>query len=202
MFSMVQRTPLIAGARNPSELESTSCDQDLPDETSSMIHSQRPVSPLFAVHPSTGSPFNRASSGFPSSILEGSSQEKKPKYVKWGLHWQQPSYVLFCTFSGIALALGHHFYYRSLDGTIAGSARRQQWAITFGTTFAFLVVHLLAAATVIAHSQYIWSMVRRRGYTLETLDNLFTMTSDPRAFFNLEILKHGQIAVLLALISW
>ncbi|KAF8865658.1 hypothetical protein BDZ45DRAFT_736227 [Acephala macrosclerotiorum] len=197
---MAQRIPLINGARNPSELESTSCDQDLLDEASSMIHSHRPVSPLSAVHPSSDSLFNKADSESPSSDPEDSRsnpprQEGRPKYVKWGIHWQQPSYVLFCTFSGIALALGHHFYYKSLDGIIAGSARKQQWAITFGTTFAFLVVHLLTAATVIAHSQYIWSMVRQRGFTLETLDNLFTMTSDPRAFFNLEILKHGQIAV-------
>ncbi|CZR61875.1 uncharacterized protein PAC_11772 [Phialocephala subalpina] len=184
MVSMVQRKPYIDVSRSPSEFESTSCDQDLPDENSSMTQSRRPVSPLSAINPLNNSRSNKGNLGSFSSSLENT---RKISSVREGTP---------------TLALGHHFYYKSLDGTIAGSARRQQWAITFGTTFAFLVVHLLAAATVIAHSQYIWSMVRRRGYTLETLDNLFTMTSDPRAFFNPEILKHGQIAVLLALISW
>jgi len=129
-------------------------------------------------------------------------QSKGRKYVKWGIHWSQPSYVLLLTVSAIALALGHHFYYNSLNGASAGSATRQQWSITFGSSFAYLVVHFLGAAIVAAYSQYIWSIVRKRGYTLKALDNLFAMTSDPRAFFNWEVLKHGKFAVLLALLTW
>lgn len=130
-----------------------------------------------------------------------SSQCEGPKYVKWGIHSPQPSYVSICFFSAIALAVGHHFYYKSLNGTPAGSANRQQWAITFGASFSFLVTHLLRAATFIAHSQYIWLVIRRRGYTLENLDNLFSLTSDLRSIFSREFVKHGKIAVLLALIT-
>jgi hypothetical protein len=129
-------------------------------------------------------------------------QSKGGKYVKWGIHWRQPSYILLLTVSAIALALGHHFYYKSLDGTSAGSVIRQQWSITFGSSFAYLVVHFLGAAIVVAYSQYVWSLVRQRGYTMEGLDNLFAMTSDPRAFFNWEVVKHGRFAVLLALMTW
>jgi hypothetical protein len=138
----------------------------------------------------------------PGQSVSEARQSKGGKYVKWGIHWSQPSYVLLLTVSAIALALGHHFYYKSLNGTPAGSATRQQWSITFGSSFAYLVVHFLGAAIVAAYSQYIWSIVRKRGYTLEALDNLFAMTSDPRAFFNWEVLKHGRFAVLLALMTW
>jgi hypothetical protein len=137
-----------------------------------------------------------------SSSEAGQEKGRNRKYVKWGIHWSQPSYVLLLTVSAIALAVGHHFYYTSLNGTSAGSVTRQQWSITFGSSFAYLVVHFLGAAIVAAYSQYIWSIVRKRGYTLEALDSLFAMTSDPRAFFNWEALKHGRFAVLLALMTW
>jgi hypothetical protein len=34
------------------------------------------------------------------------------------------------------------------------------------------------------------------------LDNNFALTFDPGAFFNWEVLKHGKIAALLALMAW
>ena len=124
------------------------------------------------------------------------------KNVKWGIHLIQPSYVVLCVFGASILAVGHHLYYQSLNGTPAGSAKRQQWAITFGASFAFLVTHLLRIAIVIAHSQYVWMMIRRKGYTLRDLDNLFSMAADPTAIFSWEFVKHGRIAIFLALVAW
>jgi hypothetical protein len=94
---------------------------------------------------------------------------RPPEYVKWGIHWLLPTYVLLCVPVGMALALGHHFYYSSLSGRPVGSQSRQQWAITFGTSFAYLVVHILRAAMVVAYSQYMWSLIRQRAYTIESL---------------------------------
>jgi len=130
------------------------------------------------------------------------SQNELPKYVKWGIHLTQPTYVLLCVFVAIMLAVGHHLYYESLNGTPAGSAKRQQWAITFGASFAFLITHLLRIGIVIAHSQYVWMMIRRRGYTLRNIDNLFSMASDPSSIFSWEFVKHGKVVILLALITW
>jgi len=127
---------------------------------------------------------------------------RRIKYTKWGVHWRQPTYVLLCTLSAVVLAIGHHFYYTSLSGTPAGSSRRQQWANTFGISFSYLVVHLLGVAIAMSYSQYIWSIVRQRGYTLKALDDLFSMTFDLSGLLNLEILKHGRIAIPLGLVYW
>jgi hypothetical protein len=138
-----------------------------------------------------------------STTLKHDTQSSSPiKYAKWGVHWRQPTYVLLCTLSAVALALGHHFYYASLSGTPAGSSRRQQWANAFGISFSYLVVHLLGISIAVTYSQYIWSIIRQRGYTLKALDDLFSMTSDPRGFLNLEILRYGRIAIPLGLIYW
>jgi hypothetical protein len=77
------------------------------------------------------------------------------KYVKWGVDWRQPTYILLCTLSAVALALGHYFYYASLSGTPTGSSRRQQWANAFEISFSYLVVHLLGIAVAVTYSQYI-----------------------------------------------
>jgi hypothetical protein len=199
----------------PHESESTLADQEISDEKSSILENGRPVSPLSAVSAlSFGTSSNSTSrkgiisETFNLELIDPRRDQaqkapgKSRKYVKWGIHWRQPSYILICVFCAISLSLGHHFYYKSLNGTPTGSAIRQQWAITFGTTFSYLVVHLLGAAVVAAYSQYIWFIVRQRGYTLEAIDSFFSMTSDPRAFFNWETLKHGKLAVLLALMGW
>jgi hypothetical protein len=141
-----------------------------------------------------------------SSTLKHATQRsrttRRTKYAKWGVHWQQPTYVLLCTLSAVALAIGHHFYYASLSGTPAGTSRQQQWAHAFGISFAYLVVHLLGIAIAIIYSQYIWSIIRQRGYTLKALDDLFSMTSDPRGLLSLEILRYGRIAIPLGLVYW
>ncbi|KAE9377871.1 hypothetical protein N431DRAFT_500616 [Stipitochalara longipes BDJ] len=138
----------------------------------------------------------------PSVHISSRKTTGRPKYVKWGVHWLQPTYVLLCILAGIVLALGHHFYYYSLSGSPAGSQSHQQWAITFGSSFAYLVIHILGAAIVVAYSQYTWSLIRQRAYTIESLDNLFSMTSDPRGLLNWEVLKHGKVAVLMCLAVW
>jgi hypothetical protein len=221
MASIVKRKSLFENtlhthvAQSPHEGEGTLADREISDEKSSILENGRPVSPLSAVSAlSFGTSSNSTSrKGITSETLNleltdprRDQPQKTPgksrKYVKWGIHWRQPSYILICVFCAISLSLGHHFYYKSLNGTSSGSASRQQWPIIFGTTFSYLVVHLLGAAVVAAYSQYIWLTVRQRGYTLEALDSFFCMTSDPWAFLNWEILKHGKLAVLLALMSW
>jgi hypothetical protein len=67
--------------------------------------------------------------------LPTASSDDVRKYVKWCVCWEELSYVVVCVLGGIALALGHHFSYQSLDGSFAGSASRQQWALTFDTSF-------------------------------------------------------------------
>jgi hypothetical protein len=125
------------------------------------------------------------------------------KYAKWGVTWhRQPMYMLLFALTGVLLALGHHFFYKSLNGTLSGSDRQQQWAHTFGNAFAILVVTTLAAANKAAYHQYFWTIVRGKCFTLGALDKLFSLTSDPLGFFSWELFKSAPVAVALALVCW
>jgi hypothetical protein len=124
------------------------------------------------------------------------------KLVKWSIHWKTPTFMVALLLAGVGFGLGHHFYYASLDGTTAGSPSRQQWATRFGTAFSFLVVAVLKTASDAAYSQYIWTLVRRKSFSLKVLDKMFSLTMDPLGFLSLHLLKHAKIGVLLALISW
>ena len=124
------------------------------------------------------------------------------KFVRWGVAWQVPTFMVACTVGGLALAFGHHFYYQSLSGTVAGSSGRQQWALKLGTAFSVLVLVLFKSACGTAYNQYVWTLFKRRAYSLDTLDRLFALTIDPVGFASWEVLSHGRLAVLLALTSW
>ncbi|TAQ89052.1 hypothetical protein B7494_g2621 [Chlorociboria aeruginascens] len=127
---------------------------------------------------------------------------EQEKYVKWGTAWQTPFFMVMWAIVGFGFALGHHFYYQSLDGTKVGSSSRQNWAIRFGTAFTFLVVACLRAACDSAYKQYIWTLFKRKAFSLDALDRLFSVTSDPTAFLSWEFLRYAKIAFLIAAVCW
>jgi hypothetical protein len=88
--------------------------------------------------------------------------------ISWGINWRKPMFIWTLLFGGLILALGHHFYYLSLNGTRAGDAAKQAWPIRFGTAFAFLVTSCLQACTATAIGQHVWSIVRRKSLTSGT----------------------------------
>lgn len=124
------------------------------------------------------------------------------QYVKWGIVWYAPASMMLYAFGGLAAAIGHHFYFSSLHGTVAGGAFRQQFAIGSGTAISVTIVALLRSATTAAYNQYAWVLVRKSFYKLGTLDKLFALTIDPTGFLSMEMIKHAKVAVLLAVISW
>lgn len=86
--------------------------------------------------------------------------------VSWGVDWRKPFFICAALFCGLALALGHHLYYSSLNGTVAGDEERQAWTIRFGTAFAFLVTSCFHASTAISFGQYVWTIVKRTPLTI------------------------------------
>jgi hypothetical protein len=130
------------------------------------------------------------------------SSLEEQQYVKWGIAWKTPIFMVLWALVGLSLVLGHHFYYQSLNGTRAGSSSRQNWALRFGTAFTFLVVACLKATCNIAYYQYIWTLFRRKQFSLDTLDKLFAVTSDPTAFLSRELLRHAKVAIFVAAVCW
>ncbi|TGO61685.1 hypothetical protein BCON_0025g00120 [Botryotinia convoluta] len=45
--------------------------------------------------------------------------------VSWNIDWQQPTLIISMLLIGFLLSIGHHVFYNSLDGTIAGGSARQ-----------------------------------------------------------------------------
>ena len=123
-------------------------------------------------------------------------------FVRWGVAWQAPTFMVTCATAGLALAIGHHFYYQSLHGTAAGSSMRQQWAIKLGTAFSVIVLVLFKTTYDTAYHQYVWTLFKRRAYTLDALDKLFALTSSLVGFTSWEVISRAKLAVLLALTSW
>ncbi|TVY73141.1 hypothetical protein LSUE1_G007466 [Lachnellula suecica] len=167
-----------------------------------------PLNPLpnTSSHASTEQlePSQKPSVGVREQLLRNDAHQNNgqptAELVKWGISWKTPALMIVFLLSGVAFALGHHFYYMSLHGTPAGTKSRQQWATAFGTAFAFLVVALLKTAAGNAYQQYIWTVVKRKPLELGTLDRLFALTSDPTGIFHLSLIRNAQLAILGAAI--
>ena len=166
--------------------------------------SQSTMSSINSSHESLRNFDNPSQAKFASTshINDINSLNSSEKLVKWGVIWYPPVVMALYTIGGLSLAVGHHFYFASLHGTLAGSPDKQRWATGIGTAISFLVVALLRSASTAAYSQYVWVLVRRNSYRLGTLDNLFALTTDPSGFFGWEILKCAKVAMLVALICW
>lgn len=120
----------------------------------------------------------------------------------WQLHWKAPALILGLLAIGIALALGHHFYYQSLSGAIVSSETRQQWALRFGTAFAFLTQSCLVASAGVAYTQRVWVAVKRSPFRLRTLDNVFSLQTTLWSFFSWEVLCKAKVLYLLGICIW
>lgn len=118
------------------------------------------------------------------------------------IHWVPPVAMVAFFMSGVSFATGHHAYYSSLDGTEVRDDESQQWAIRFGTAFAFLVEVSLATAVSIAQTQRAWTTVEKKSVSIGGIDAVFAATRDLVSFMSWEMLSRAKLASLLALICW
>ncbi|PQE04770.1 formylmethionine deformylase protein [Rutstroemia sp. NJR-2017a BBW] len=143
-------------------------------------------------------------SKYPGAQASGSNVMLNPEpqmYVKWGISWTSPGYILLCASSGVALAIAHHSYYQYLDGKITGSAYDQQWSSRIGTGFSFLIIALLKATCDEVYTQLIWVLVKRRSYKLDSVDKLFRLNRQPSGYFSWELWMTAKWAIFLSLID-
>lgn len=119
-----------------------------------------------------------------------------------GIHWRMPAAMCACWIIGLGLAIGHHFYYYSLDGTRVGNQSKQEWAQRFGTAFAFLTKTFLTTAVGIACIQSFWWILRLKPIRFSTLDSMFDIRGSIFNFFDFHIWLRGPNVAVLGLISW
>lgn len=122
--------------------------------------------------------------------------------TSWRIHWRAPALMIGLFVVGIVLAVGHHFYYQSLDGTTVSSDTRQEWALRAGTAFAFLTHSSLVASAGTAYAQRLWVTVKRKQFRIGALDNVFSLQSNPFSFLSWEVLSRAKLLCLLGLCIW
>lgn len=133
------------------------------------------------------------------------------RVVVWGVNWKTPVRMIGLLIVGRAVALGHHFYYRFLDGRIVSSRdsdsnwsnpESQEWQLRYGTAFAFTAKTCMAAAVSVVYQQHLWTTVSTKSISISGLIAAFGAISDPFAFFNPSFLSHVKVDAVLAALTW
>lgn len=118
----------------------------------------------------------------------------------WGIYWYLPSLMVAVFIAGLIGALGHHAFYKSLDGK---RSVNQLSMVRIGTAFAFFVKANLVGAVVLAYRQRIWFTMRRKEMRLKAIDALFGVIEDPTFFITTpEMIKNAKLASVMALVTW
>ncbi|KAL2861718.1 hypothetical protein BJX68DRAFT_223128 [Aspergillus pseudodeflectus] len=120
----------------------------------------------------------------------------------WGVGWRCPTLMVGLLISGAMLSVGHHFYYRSFDGSRVASREQQTWAIRIGTGFAFLIKSCLVSAVGLAAVQETWSTLRRKSVRLSSIDSMFAVRGSPLAFLTLDLWLYAKTLTVLAVVCW
>lgn len=134
--------------------------------------------------------------------------QPRPRQAKWGVNWRAPFKMLGFLVSGVGLAVGHYYYFMSLEGTIVVPPKGrydlddQEWHARFGTALAFLVKTCFVAAVAIAYKQSAWLNMRSKAHSVSGLDSMFSGTTDILAFFSLDFMLHAKVAALIAGVTW
>ena len=104
--------------------------------------------------------------------------------------------------SGALFALGHHEFYKSLNGRIVRSQDEQEWNIRIGTGLAFLVKLCLGTAAGIAYTQALWYTLKDNPVKVRTIDALFDLPRNLLYLANIEVWKKGYILAPVAALIW
>ncbi|KAI0835007.1 hypothetical protein F5Y06DRAFT_277143 [Hypoxylon sp. FL0890] len=121
-----------------------------------------------------------------------------PPIKRWW-HWW-PAWSMYLSFIfGVSCAIGHHTFYKALDGRPADA---QIAMLRYGTVLSYAAKAGLVAAVVFAFRQRIWTTVRTKFLSVAALDSLFAATEDMSALFNIEVYRRAKAAMLLAAFIW
>lgn len=104
--------------------------------------------------------------------------------------------------TGIIFAIAHHAFYSHYNGKIANDERDQRFVISAGTSFAFLLKMFLAIATGTAYVQNFWRSVKRLPNSINHIDTLYSVLSNPLSFWNLRLWGGHLVLAALALVTW
>jgi hypothetical protein len=121
--------------------------------------------------------------------------------------------MVITTAVGIGLAIGHHLFYNSLNGSepsnevyqiwgVSGGLSQQQVNLAAGATFAFFVKTFLGIALSTAQEQTIWRFIKSRPTRLSAIDGLFESKDNLFSILNFKLWGLSPISMMLAAIYW
>lgn len=127
--------------------------------------------------------------------------------------WQAPTTIILSLLCGLMFAVGHHLFYRHLDGhevktedfKIFGSdVPPQQLNVAIGTAFAFLVKASLVTAVSTAYLQLLWRalLCSARASTLGHLDTAFSGLNNIISLAKVWVWRRWPMLFLLAISAW
>ncbi|KAG0646652.1 hypothetical protein D0Z07_7475 [Hyphodiscus hymeniophilus] len=119
-----------------------------------------------------------------------------------GIYWRSPLMMVAFFLSGVTSSVSHHFYYSSLDGKQVGNDNSQQWALRWGTTFAYITQVCLVSSVGFAYTQWLFRTLKRTKVAVEGLDAAFSADSTIISLLHKEMLMKIKVGSLLALMIW
>lgn len=124
-------------------------------------------------------------------------QAPRRKQSLWSLIFM-PFFLILAA----GIGAGHHFFYNYLHGKPT-SAFDPVWAIRIGTAASFIFKTFVAITMGTAYIQRMWASLRKRYFSLPTLDALFGAVEQPKAaIFEGAMWTSAKIALLMAVMTW
>ena len=111
-------------------------------------------------------------------------------FFPFNTRFSAPVTVASSFICGVALAIGHHCFYQNLQGQRVPETSNflsqitpydvsdQQFNVSVGTVFAFLVKALLGVAVSTVFNQLAWIAVKTRTPKITVIDDLFSVMSN------------------------
>lgn len=120
------------------------------------------------------------------------------------MHWVQPTIITTGLALGVGLAIAHHIYYHTLDGTIVADRFQQTWAIRYGSILAIATRVSFSACLGTSIVQLFWWTFQKPSKTtsMKTVDRLFDITRNPLGFFSWQTWAFSPLLVFLGLTAW
>ncbi|CAK7242755.1 MAG: hypothetical protein STHCBS139747_004254 [Sporothrix thermara] len=140
-----------------------------------------------------------------------------------GISWRYPAAAAGLYICSLLLAVGHDLYYVSLNGTLADNdddattdsasastsfslasfrSGQQTWALRIGLGLSFLSKTAMTAVVGFVGVQQLWLTLRHKAMTVRSIDNMYGLFTSPLTFFDLNVLAHAKVLVVVALLSW
>ncbi|KAK6529326.1 hypothetical protein TWF281_008503 [Arthrobotrys megalospora] len=105
--------------------------------------------------------------------------------------------------AGIAVAVGHHFFYLNNDGDFVGSSADQEWTLRIGAGLTFLVRFFYSFSLGVALVQLFWGRFQSVfGTTMGIADRAFEIRTSPAALFDLGFWVFSPIMVFHGIVYW